>query len=141
MTARIASVLVVDDNEVDVFLARELMRRHGGFGDVYDVADGQEALELFRSQATGERLMGDDFPPTLIILDINMPRMNGFEFLDAFREVEDSLDPVPVVVMMLTSSVDRRDRDRARAYGIVKEFAEKPVSMELLDQVVSRYGR
>lgn len=137
---RIHSVLIVDDNEMDRFLAREMMRRVPGFSHVMEVEDGEEAIALFSDVDAAVAKFGDAFPPRLIILDINMPRMNGFEFMHAFAPISATLRPPPVVVVMLTSSTSPEDRVRAEKGGLVAEFAEKPISTALLTSLLERFG-
>ncbi|HTJ42862.1 MAG TPA: response regulator [Kofleriaceae bacterium] len=101
------NLLVVEDNEVDREALRRAFKRHGVHQPMIDVDDGVEALAVLR----GER----DLPlgrPYLILLDLNMPRMNGLELLGEIRRDPRLKDSV---VFVLTTS--RADEDKAAAYG------------------------
>jgi CheY-like chemotaxis protein len=102
------NLLLVDDDEVDVQgLKRAFVRSK--IGNPITVArDGIEALEVLRGQGGKPPLP----KPHLILLDLNMPRMNGLEFLEAIRADDDLKS---AVVFMITTSKD--EEDKARAYG------------------------
>lgn len=109
--------LVVDDNEADRFLNARVLRKIGVPEDhIREAADGAQALELLNGPLAGQRCV--------ILLDINMPVMDGFTFL---REWESAAKPDKGIVVMVTSSQDERDRNRAEAHGNVAGFLTKPL--------------
>ena len=119
------SVLIVDDNEADIYLIRQQLVRSGRFGPIFSLPDGEDALELFLNPNFAKRQLPGGFPPDVILLDINMPRMDGFEFLEAFEEIR-ARDAIPSVVLMVTSSDLERDRIRASRFASVKRYLVKP---------------
>ncbi|MBL8620017.1 MAG: response regulator [Myxococcales bacterium] len=115
--ARAINILLVDDDEVDVLNVRRAFARGRITNALWVAGDGIEALRMLR---------GGEVPAArrLILLDINMPRMNGIEFLRALRQ-DPALQAIPVVV--LTTSND--DRDRIEAYRLnVAGYLLKPVT-------------
>ena len=72
---KISSVLLIDDNPTDQLLTKRAFRKSGLCENIHIVNDGVEALEFLEN--TGKQIMGKDFPPSLILLDLNMQRMNG----------------------------------------------------------------
>ena len=114
---RVTNIVLVDDDAVDVMNVKRAFARGGVANQLYVAGDGIEALALLRSGTV----------PTerrLILLDINMPRMNGLEFLRALRQ-DPVLQPTPVV--RLTTSGD--ERDRVEAYRLnVAGYLLKPVT-------------
>ena len=100
-------VLLVEDDEIDVEAVRMAFEEQRILNPIRIACDGIEALEILRGENGQEKID----PPYLILLDINMPRMNGFEFLDVLRA-----DPNlrKAVVFVLTTSAD--DEDKMRAY-------------------------
>lgn len=114
------TILIIDDDDCDQFLCQRVIDRAGFDCELLQAYDGDEALELLK---TAKKF------PDLILLDINMPRMNGHEFLEAYSQFAPG--EVPVVVM-LTSSDQSYDRDNALSYSIVKEYLLKPLRKENL---------
>jgi CheY-like chemotaxis protein len=114
------SVLIIDDSDADLLYTRLVIERSGGAREVQTFEQAQEALQALREG----RLR-----PDLILLDINMPVMNGFEFLAALQAQVAELPTVPVVVM-LTSSPDPADRARAEGFASVRGYLTKPIDRE-----------
>ncbi|MCF3638543.1 response regulator [Rhizobium sp. TRM95111] len=112
------SILVVDDDENDQFICEYTIRKFNPDIRIAKAFDGAEALDILRSGM-----------PDAIILDINMPVMNGFEFLDRYAAEFENHAPV---VAMLTSSHLGKDRERAMRYSFVKSYFEKPLTTEHL---------
>lgn len=135
------SVLIVDDLEADRYIARWSIEENSLAEHVMEAKDGQEALELFANFAETQKKMGPQFPPRLILLDVNMPRMNGFEFLEEFRKQREA-DPESyqsVIVMMFTTSELKEDKDKALSYDFVKDYLTKPIEGEALQEMIQKH--
>lgn len=117
---RIRRLMMIDDNEIDQMMYRRVIKRSGMVDEVVGFLWAHEALEYLLDPANPS--------VDLILLDVNMPRMDGFEFLQAASEAAGS-DFAPVVVM-LTTSLNPRDYDRAMQYDAVREFLHKPLCLE-----------
>ncbi|MBT2246866.1 response regulator [Sphingobium sp. BHU LFT2] len=102
------NLLLVEDDEVDVQGLKRAFAKSRIANPITVARDGIEALEMLRGENGYEKLP----KPHLILLDLNMPRMNGIEFLEAIRADEDLKGSV---VFMITTS--KADEDKARAYG------------------------
>lgn len=105
-----------------------------GYCDRVEIAEnGQQALQyLLDKSATGH------CHPDVILLDINMPGMNGFEFLAEYEK----LDPIyqaKVVLMMLTTSLNPDDERRANQHGVVTGYKSKPLTRQMLDEIVKEH--
>ena len=134
---KINSVLIVDDSNSDVFLAKHYLEESGMYETVWSVSDGQAALELYLDEmASRERHPGH--PPDLILLDINMPRLNGFEFLDKFIELQEASPAV--VIVMVTSSEFSEDIKKAKSYDIVADYLVKPLELDAAIKLAETYG-
>jgi CheY-like chemotaxis protein len=117
MTDKMLNVLLVEDDEVDVMNVQRAFKKNNITNPLYLAGNGLEGLEMLRN---------NDIPEgrRLILLDLNMPKMNGIEFLRELR-ADPTLSPTPVVV--LTTSND--DRDRVEAYNLnVAGYILKPVT-------------
>ncbi len=115
-------IMVVDDQEADQMLAKYAIRAYSPAIETIFAYDGVEALEV---------LAGLEHAPDVIFLDINMPRMNGFEFLDIYST---GSEEAPVVVM-LTSSDQEKDRSKCAEYDNVTGYEIKPISVEVLQKL------
>jgi CheY-like chemotaxis protein len=114
---RMLNILLVEDDAVDVMNVRRAFERNKIVNPLYVASNGVEALQMLRNGAVpGER--------RLVLLDLNLPRMNGIEFLRHMR-TDPQLNPIPVVV--LTTSND--DQDKIEAYNLnVAGYLVKPVT-------------
>lgn len=120
MDEKLLHILLVDDDEVDVMNVQRAFKRNNILNPLYVASNGLEALDMLRGKGA-ETVPG---PRRLILLDLNMPKMNGLEFLRALRE-DPNLRPLTVVV--LTTSDD--ERDRIEAYNLnVAGYILKPVT-------------
>lgn len=115
--AVVCRVMLVDDSEADLLFTRIVLERAGEDFEVLSFEEARAALDCLRSD--GPRV-------DLILLDINMPGMNGFEFLDVYRGLPQARRDGAAVVM-LSSSADPADRERAMAYDCVAGYLTKPL--------------
>ena len=123
---RIGTVMLIDDERIDRMMYQRVIDRSGLVGRVLAFSYAEEALDHLRREGCG----GVD----VIFLDINMPRMTGFEFLDAATaELGEAF--ARLVVIMLTTSLDRHDLDRAKQYAVVRDFINKPLTEDHLVRV------
>ena len=117
MADRVLNILLVEDDEVDVMNVRRAFERNNVSNPLYVAGNGLEALEMLRDGTVPRERR-------LILLDLNMPKMNGIEFLQALRADPD-LAATPVVI--LTTSND--DQDKIDAYNLnVAGYLLKPVT-------------
>jgi CheY-like chemotaxis protein len=138
---KISSLLIVDDSAFDVLLTRKILEKTGRFEHIFSVTDGAEALALFRNYEESRRQHPDGFPPLVILLDINMPLMNGFQFLNAYAELESDAEIDPAIIVMLTSSSFENDRNKALQDPLVKDYIVKPMSRSRAVELAETYGR
>jgi CheY-like chemotaxis protein len=137
----INSLLIIDDNSFDVEIAQRILGRTGRFKHIFSVSDGKEALDLFQDYEASRARYPDMFPPLVILLDINMPVMDGFEFLDAYARLELPEHRRSSIVIMLTSSNGSPDRERALAHPVVEDYIVKPLTMSHATTLAERLGR
>ena len=120
---RIKTAMFIDDAKFDQKLYQRIVARSGIIDETLSFLYADEALEYLKAH----RHQHID----VIFLDINMPRMNGFEFLEAAaRDLGD--DFARLLVVMLTTSLERSDRERALSFPIVRGFINKPLTVDIL---------
>lgn len=127
---KIKNVLLIDDSESDNFYHARKIRKMGISDNIHISYSGEEALEYLKSELDGIHPQ-----PTLIFLDINMPGMNGWEFLEAYEELEIAQQG-EIVLTMLSNSIDERDRNRAEEFKSVKGYYSKPLNDEYLSSIL-----
>ncbi len=117
-------LLLVEDNDLDVFMVQRLMRRLNLDYPIIHAKNGEEALRILRPDTEHPTLV----PPFIMILDINMPRMSGFELLDEL--VDDPMfSQIPVYIV--STSTRQKDKDKAMSYR-VRGYVVKPVTQKIL---------
>lgn len=114
---KLETVMVIDDSEEDQFLSKVTIQSYDKNIKILQAHDGKDALEILATL---------DKQPDVIFLDINMPIMNGHEFLSIYSAHKEP----SAVVIMLTSSDQKIDRDRSQAYACVKQYLIKPLKKE-----------
>jgi CheY-like chemotaxis protein len=130
MDERALHILLVDDDEVDVMTVRRAFSKANITNPIFVATNGLEALELLRSPTVPRARR-------LVLLDLNMPKMNGIEFLRELRK-----DPAlaPTTVVVLTTS--NEDRDRVEAYRLnVAGYLLKPVTFQTFAEVMAALNK
>lgn len=136
------TALVVDDDENDRYLAKRILKKTGTIENIAEVADGEDLVRLLGDAKAYAELCGTVPPPTLILLDINMPRMNGLETLaalESYREAGVFDAESNSVIMMLTSSDHWNDRKQSLAYDFVKDYIDKPLTKDKLQSILQAH--
>ncbi|WP_421896455.1 response regulator [Marinoscillum sp.] len=123
---KLKSVLLIDDDKDCNFLQKRTILRSGCVEYVEVAKNGEMALELLKK---------GKHTPELIFLDINMPKMNGWEFLNELKKIKDTFEK-KMVVIMLTSSLNPDDRLLAETYDVVGGFQSKYLDEESLKQIL-----
>lgn len=138
MTKKLSCVLLVDDDEPTNFLNRVTLEEANCADRIEVTQSGQAALEyLKKAGAPG----GEGLPypiPNLIFLDINMPAMDGWEFLAHYNELLKT-QKAEVVVVMLTTSLNPEDAARAQTIPAISGFRCKPLSRSMIDSLLRVY--
>ncbi|HEY6162136.1 MAG TPA: response regulator [Bacteroidia bacterium] len=122
------NILVVDDDKIYQLLCKQIIKNANVTNNVISCLSAEEGIDLLKKQ---EPL------PELIFLDINMPGMNGWDFLEAFKRLDKSIrDRVKIV--MLSSSVFAADKIRAGTYNEVADYVVKPLTIQRAQEIVKK---
>lgn len=124
--ARLEYCLLIDDNLVDRFVHRRLLEHHKLAKEIIELGDGKEALEYLKEALEGNKPM-----PDLILLDLMMPEMDGFEFLKHY-EIWVQRSKVRPFLFMVSSTEDDRDLQRARENRHIIKLLRKPLIPDLI---------
>jgi CheY-like chemotaxis protein len=119
----------VDNDEVYLFLIKKMIEKKYNAGNVLEFFNGLEAIEFIKENIEDTHLL-----PDIIFLDINMPVMDGWEFIESFKRIKNEIRK-PVTIYMVSSSVDDADIDRAKNIKEISEFICKPMTIEKVNDI------
>ena len=128
---KLSCILLIDDDFDDNVFHRIVIGKTGIAESIDEANDGVEALEHLKARAT---------PPELIFLDINMPRMNGWEFLEEYSHL-DATQKAKTIIVMLTTSANPDELKKAKEIEEVSGFKTKPLSREMLTEIMQQFFR
>lgn len=128
---QIKNLLLIDDDNINNFIVINKLKKLSVVKNIISVENGEEAIEFisYCVQNNIENL------PELILLDINMPIMDGWDFLDEFEKLDDSYKN-KMHIYMVSSSVYQEDIDKSKKYSSVKKFISKPLNTEALNEII-----
>jgi CheY-like chemotaxis protein len=125
------TILFIDDDLITLMLCKMVISKASFSKEIATAKNGEDALKYFdtlkSTQSTNK--------PQLIFLDLNMPVMNGWEFLDSFN-TEKYSEFHDTKIVILSSTIDPADLERSKKYPSVIDFLSKPISKEMLDYLV-----
>jgi CheY-like chemotaxis protein len=126
------SICVIDDDQIYQLIIKKVVEHTGDFDSICFYNDGIEAFEDFKSP---EKSL-----PEIILLDINMPKMDGWQFLDNLKLHRPNFHQ-KTIVYIVTSSIAHSDRDKAKSYKEVSGFLSKPLSVEKLKEIADKHRK
>jgi CheY-like chemotaxis protein len=130
---KLNKVLLVDDDYISNFLNKLLIRDMNLTDKTFFASNGEEALDFIRKNCVITEGKEDENTLDLVLLDINMPVMDGFEFLEEYNRIENKRNNIYIV--MLTSSSDYKDMQEAKKYNVAG-FLNKPLTEEKINNVI-----
>jgi CheY-like chemotaxis protein len=130
MNKELKSIMLIDDNQDDNFIHERAIRKISAKSIVITKESGADALAHLESLKSSHA--------DLILLDINMPEMNGWEFLEHYSKLDKDLQCQSIIIM-LTTSDNEDDLAKAKTMGNVKDFITKPLTKEKMASICEKY--
>lgn len=122
------NLLVIDDDDINIFIIKKIVEKTGYNVEMTAKSNGQLAIDHLNNAIKTNATL-----PQLILVDINMPVLNGWEFIEAFETIA---CPVKPDIYMLSSSVYENDIEKAKSYKDVNGFISKPLSIDRLIELL-----
>jgi len=123
-------VMLIDDNTDDNFYHERVIKKNNAAHKVISIESAKEAIDYLK--------VPENLRPDIIFLDINMPEMNGWEFIEEYEQFDELLRS-KVVVIMLTTSDNPDDKARAEQVKILADFKTKPLTKEILNEIILKH--
>ena len=124
-------ICIIDDDEVYKFFMKRVLKIKKLAEDVISFPDGEEAYNFInKNKEHPEKL------PDLIFLDINMPIMDGFQFMAEYVKIQAEIDK-KITIYMITSSIDPIDLEHSKKYTEISNFITKPVKADVLKKIIN----
>jgi CheY-like chemotaxis protein len=130
MKQKIELAFIVDDDEIYVFGLKKMLSIHNICKNILIFSNGYEALKYIKPL-----LSSDTGLPDVILLDINMPIMDGWQFLDEFIKIKPSIQK-KITIYMVSSSINPADINKAKSYEEVSDYFVKPIRLNDLSKIL-----
>ena len=125
--------MLVDDDEATNFINEIVVKKVDCAEQIHIAENGQQALDFLQESVDG------NYPrPDLIFLDINMPILNGWEFLEKYKEL-DTIQQGEIIIVMLTTSFNPYDQRKAEEMEEITGFRNKPLTRDLLNEILQKH--
>lgn len=123
---------IIDDDDIFIYGFKKFMELKGIFADILNFSNGQEAIDYLANPEYATSL------PDVIFVDINMPVMDGWEFMKTFEEIKSRMGK-KISVYAISSSVDINDINRAKNNPVIKDYILKPISETYIADIINSY--
>ena len=133
----VTSVMIIDDSEIDRLMLKYQLEQAGA-SKVFEQSDGEDALKFFAEYEINQERYGNDFPPHLIFLDVNMPIVDGPEFLQRFAQLRDKFDFTASKVVVYSASEEADELEEMMGFDFVDSYLIKgEVTIDILKDILT----
>ena len=127
------NVILIDDSELDNFINEKIVEASSFAKKVYISTNGKSALEFINNLIVSGGASNGTFPDVMFV-DLNMPIMDGFKFIEHFKKINDK-KLMSCKIVILTSSISKEDKIKAEEIGSDITFVNKPLTSEILNKL------
>jgi len=138
MKTKFGTVLLVDDNESDNFLHERVIEKSGITDHVVIAMNGKEALDYLQAKHELNSSTNTEPSPELILLDINMPVMDGWEFLEAYQKIQE-VQTGKTEIIILTTSLNPSDKTKADEILSPGRYYNKPLTLPMILDIMEKF--
>lgn len=131
MAIKLNRVLLIDDDDVTNFLHKKVLMRTGIVRNIEIAETAKEALDLLSENDVSGK-------PELIFLDVNMPGLTGWDFIDEYKAIKERYG-IESTIILLTASANPDDEKKARDINEITEFLSKPLTDEMVNEIIKKY--
>lgn len=124
-------LILIEDDDVIVYLTQKLIKESKSIELLNVLKNGRKALDYFIENAKNAELL-----PDFIFLDLSMPILDGWQFLEEFARIKDSMAK-NIQIYITTSSISPKDLSKAESYDFISDFVIKPISLENFNRIVN----
>jgi CheY-like chemotaxis protein len=125
---------IIDDDPIQALIIERMLASYKICDKLLVFKNGLEALQYFQANFANPELV-----PDIILLDINMPVMNGWQFLDEFKDMRPAIDK-KIILYMVSSSIWPEEIEKAKNYSVVTDYIVKPITMQELAKTLKKAG-
>ena len=125
-------IWIVDDDAIYQIIINKLIKKSGAFSANSSFTNGKEAINTLKNR------LGDiDSLPDIILLDINMPVMDGWEFMEEIKMIKSKIDK-HIIIYIVSSSIASEDKNKSKTFTDIVGYISKPISVDDLLTIVSK---
>ena len=126
---------IIDDDKIYVNLVKKIIEIKKLSENLLIYKNGKEALDYFKNSMSS--VTHEDLLPDIIFLDLNMPVMDGWEFLNEFLKIKNNLNK-KITLYVVSSSIDPRDLERAKSFNMVTDYLIKPIELKKFEKIFEK---
>lgn len=134
MGQKVELACIIDDDKIYVNLVRKIIEIKKLSENLLIFKNGKEAIDYFRLIIGN---MTEDKLPDIIFLDLNMPVMDGWEFLSEFIKIKNNFEK-KITLYVVSSSIDPRDLERAKSFNMVTDYLIKPIELKKFEKIFEK---